>query len=158
MKVYLDTTTVILFIFGQQRHPDRYVEIAALFDALDTGRLQAVVSIYALQELCAFCYGNFPVEQAPRVTRLAFYELLGHELLLAPLLSRMDRIILSRRFPLKDTSDQAHVATAFHNGCQAIITYDQHYQDIADRFSCLTAGEALVRLATESPQDPDRPI
>jgi hypothetical protein len=73
--------------------------------------------------LCAFCYGNFPAEQAPRVTRLAFYELLGHELLLVPLLSRMDRIILGRRFPLKDTSDQAHVATACHNGCQAIVTY-----------------------------------
>lgn len=110
--------------------------------------------IYALQELCTFCYGNFPVEQAPRVTRLAFYELLGHELLLAPLLSRMDRIILSRRFPLKDTSDQAHIATAYHNGCQAIITYDQHYQDIANRFPCLTAGEALAKLANETAKAP----
>jgi len=155
VKVYLDTTAVILFLFGQQRHPDRYAEIAALFDALDAGRLEAVVSIYALQELCAFCYGNFPVEQAPRVTRLAFHELLGHELLLAPLLTRMERIILSRRFPLKGASDQAHVATAYHNGCQAIITYDQYYQDIANRFSCLTAGEALARLAQESLQNPD---
>ncbi len=154
MKVYLDTTAIILFLFGQQRHPDRYAELAALFDALDAGRLQAVVSIYALQELCTFCYGNFPVEQAPRVTRLAFYELLGHELLLAPLLSRVDRIILSRRFPLKDTSDQAHIATAYHNGCQAIITYDQHYQDIANRFPCLTAGEALAKLANETAKAP----
>ena len=153
MKVYLDTTAIIIFLFGQQRYPDRYAEMAALFDALDAGRLQAVISIYALQELCAFCYGNFPVEQAPRVTRLTFHELLGHELLLAPLLSLMDRIILSRRFPLKDTSDQTHVATAYHNGCQAVITYDQHYQDITDRFSCLTAGEALVSLANEATRD-----
>lgn len=84
------------------------------------------------------------------MTRLAFHELLGHELLLVPLLSRMDRIILSRRFPLKDASDQAHVATAYHNGCQAIITYDQHYQDVASRFACLTAGEALVRWSQDS--------
>lgn len=61
MKAYLDTTVVILLLFGQQRHPDRYAEAAAFFEVVDAGRLQAVVSIYTLQELCAFCYGNFPL-------------------------------------------------------------------------------------------------
>jgi len=147
MKVYLDTTVITLFLFGQQRHPERYAEVRPLFEALDAGRLQAVVSIYALQELTSFCYATFPADCAPQVTRLALHELLGHELLVVPLLTRTERIILSRRFPMRDPSDQVHVATAHREGCEAIVTYDQHYQDVADRFVCLTAGETLERLS-----------
>lgn len=153
MRVYLDTTVITLLLFGQRSQPERHAEVAGLFEALDAGRLQAVLSLYALQELCAFCYENFPAEQAPRVTRLAFRELFGHELLIAPLLSRMDRIILSRRFPMQDASDQVHAATAYKQGCDAITTYDQHYQDIVDRLPCLTAGEVLSRLAAEGEQE-----
>lgn len=149
MKVYLDTTVVTLLLFGVQTDPIRHQEVTDFFVELDKGSLQAVVSIYALQELCAFCYGNFPAEDAPHVARLAFHELLGHELMLLPLLSRENRIVLNRRFPMRDTSDQAHAATAYHGGCEAIVTYDRHYQDIADRIPCLTAAEVLSRLAAD---------
>ena len=147
MKVYLDTTVITLLLFGARTHPDRHSEVIDFFATLDAGSLQAVVSIYALQELCAFCYGNFPAEDAPRVARLAFHELFGHELMLVPLLSRADRIVLNHRFPMRDTSDQAHAATAYHVGCEAIVTYDRHYQDIADRIPCLTAAEVLSQLS-----------
>lgn len=147
MKVYLDTTVLTLFLFGQSRHPQRYAEVKTFFEALDAGDLQAVVSLYALQELCAYCYANFPAEHAPVVTRLAFHELLGHDVLVVPLLTRMDRIVLSRRFPMRDPSDQVHAATAYREGCDVIVTYDEHYQDIADRFPCLTAGEVLAQLS-----------
>ena len=150
MKVYLDTTALTLLLFGQSRHPQRYAEVKALFEAVDAGHLQAVVSIYALQELCAYCYANFPEEHAPVVTRLAFHELLGHEVLIVPLLTRMDRIVLSRRFPMRDPSDQVHAATAYREKCDAIVTYDEHYREIADRLPCLTAGEVLSQLAEES--------
>jgi predicted nucleic acid-binding protein len=146
MRVYLDTTVITILLFERNNPSSRYAETVRLFDVLDANRFEAVVSLYALQELCAFCYGNFPAEQAPHVARLAFYELLGHEIQLVPLLTRMDRIILNRRFPLKDTSDQAHAATAYHHGCQAIITYDSHYDEIADRMLCVTAGEMLETL------------
>jgi len=149
MKVYLDTTVITLLLFGTKTHPERHSEVTDFFTRLDAGGLQAVVSIYALQELCAFCYGNFPAEDAPHVARLAFHELLGHELMLVPLLNRADRIVLNRRFPVRDTSDQAHAATAYHVGCEAIITYDRHFQDIADRIPCLTAAELLAQLATD---------
>lgn len=152
MKVYLDTTVITLLLFGQTSQPERHAEVIRFFEALDAGRLQAVLSIYALQELCAFCFDNFAAEQAPRVTRLAFHELLAHELFIAPLLSRMDRIGLSRRFPMHDTSDQVHAATAYKQGCDAIITYDQHYQDIANRILCLTAADVLSRLSAEEEQ------
>lgn len=157
MKVYLDTTVITLLLFGARTDLDRYREVTEFFAELDRGSGQAVVSIYALQELCTFCYGNFPAEDAPHVARLAFHELLGHELLLVPLLSRADRIVLNRRFPVRDTSDQAHAATAFHVGCDAIITYDRHYQDIADRIPCLTAAEALslLQLNNSGEQPPE---
>jgi predicted nucleic acid-binding protein len=149
MKVYLDTTVITLLLFGQRLHPDRHAEVKALFEALDAGRLKGVVSIYALQELCAYCYANFPSEQAPEVARLALHELLGHKVLLVPLLTRVDRVTLSRRFPMRDPSDQVHAATAYREGCAFIVTYDQHYQDISDRFPSLTASEVLVRLMEE---------
>lgn len=151
MKVYLDTTVITLLLFGAQTDTSRHREVTDFFVELDKGSVQAVVSIYALQELCAFCYGNFSAEDAPHVARLAFHELLGHELMLVPLLNRADRIVLNRRFPMRDTSDQAHAATAFHVGCEAIVTYDRHYQDIADRIPCFTAAEALAQLAEEKP-------
>lgn len=147
MKAYLDTTVLTFFLFGQSHHPQRYAEITALFAALDIGRFQAVVSLYALQELCAYCYANFPAEYAPVVTRLAFHEILEHEVLVVPLLTRIDRIVLGRRFPMRDPSDQAHVATAHREGCDLIVTYDEHYRDIAERFPCFTAGELLAQLS-----------
>ena len=150
MKAYLDTTIITLLLFGQRHHPAHYAEVEALFVAIDKGQLQAVVSLYALQELCAYCYMYFSAEQAPSVVRLAFHELTGHAVLLVSLLNRSDRLILSRRFPMRDASDQAHAATAYREHCDCIITYDHHYQDIAERFPCLTAREALDRLATSS--------
>lgn len=149
MKVYLDTTIITLLLFGQDRHPERHTEVMRLFDAIDAGHVQAVVSIYALQELCSFCYANFSPEQAPTVTRLAFHELLSHELLLTPLLNRTDRIVLSRRFPMRDTSDQAHAGVAYREGCRYIVTYDRHFQDIADQLACLTAGQLVDQLGKE---------
>jgi len=149
MKVYLDTTIITLLLFGQKRNPERFAEVKQLFDAIDDGQVAAVISIYALQELCSFCYANFPTEDAPTVTRLAFYELLAHELLLTPLLSRTDRIVLSRRFPIRDASDQAHAGVAHREGCSYIITYDSHFQDIADLLPSLTAGELLNRLGKD---------
>lgn len=144
MKVYLDTTIITLLLFGQKRNPERFEEVRQLFDAIDNGQVAAVISIYALQELCSFCYANFPTEDAPTVTRLAFYELL-----LTPLLSRTDRIVLSRRFPIRDASDQAHAGVAHREGCSYIITYDHHFQDIADLLPSLTAGELLNRLGKD---------
>jgi predicted nucleic acid-binding protein len=83
------------------------------------------------------------------VTRLAFHELLGHEVLVVPLLTRMDRIVLSRRFPMRDPSDQVHAATAYRERCDVIVAYDEHYQDIADRLPCLTASEVLAQLSEQ---------
>ena len=75
-KVYLDTTVITWLMFGAKTDPDRHGEVVDFFAALDAGRLRAFVSIYTLQELCAFCYDNFPAEDAPHVARLASHGLL----------------------------------------------------------------------------------
>lgn len=51
------------------------------------------------------------------------------------------------------STPQAHAATAYHVGCEAIVTYDRHYQDIADRISVLTAAQALARLTKDRPAE-----
>lgn len=147
MKVYLDTTILTVFLFGQQHHPDRHEECKQLFAAIEEGQLEAVVSLYAIQELCSFCYNSFPLLQAPHVTRVAIHELLRYRLQVVPLLTRADRILLSRRFPMRDTSDQVHAATAYREGCTVVITYDHHYQEIAALIDVLTAGEIMQRLS-----------
>ncbi|MBX7235150.1 MAG: PIN domain-containing protein [Caldilineales bacterium] len=146
MKVYLDTSVIVLSLFGAKGDPDRIAEVAGLFQAIDDGHLQATISLYGLQELCVFCYDNFPSDQAAQVARLAFHDILGHDLLLVPLLNRAQRIVLNRRFPMSDASDQAHAATAFHHGCEVVVTYDSHYQAITHLLPCLTAAELLERL------------
>ncbi len=146
MKVYLDTTILTVYLFGQQLHPDRYADTVMFFAKLSSGNVEAVVSIYALQELCSYCYNTFPQPHAPHATRLAFAQLLDVSLLVVPLLSRADRILYSRRFPMSDTSDQVHTCTAYREGCSAIVTYDHHYQEVASLISVVTPAELLQTL------------
>jgi predicted nucleic acid-binding protein len=133
--------------FGQQLHPDRHAHTGALFEAIDAGKVEAIVSLYALQELCSYCYNTFLQTHAPHATRLALHTLLEHPLLIVPLLTRVDRILLGRRFPMSDTSDQVHACTAYREGCAAIITYDHHYQEIASLLSVFTPTELLQRIS-----------
>jgi predicted nucleic acid-binding protein len=143
MKIYLDTTILTVYLFGQQLHSARHVDAVALFATVDAGLVEAVVSLYALQELCSYCYNTFPPAQAPHATRLAVHELLRHPLQVVPLLTRADRILFSRRFPMSDTSDQVHTCTAYREGCTAVITYDHHYQEVATLITVLAPAEFL---------------
>lgn len=77
MGVYLETSVVIVFLFGKEKEPVKYNETKTLFD---------------------FFKKNNVIE----VTRLAFVKLFSNEIAIKPLLKREERIIYKNRFHMSD--------------------------------------------------------
>ena len=58
----------------------------------------------------------------------------------------MKKIVHNRTFEMRDASDQPHVICAYLHDCDAIVAYDEHFQDVADRILHLQPEELLVEL------------
>ena len=132
MKAYFDTSVANVFLFGEEREKERYRSVIKVFDALNEGKMEGLISMYTLQEIHAFCQQNFPEEDANRVARLAFLRLLENALDVCPLLTRLEKTLNQRRFPISDRSDLPHVIVADLQGCDAILTYDSHVDEVED--------------------------
>jgi len=50
MKVYLDTSVLNVWLFGREQETERYAQVCHLFEAINAGMVQAIVSLYSLQE------------------------------------------------------------------------------------------------------------
>ena len=47
------------------------------------------------------------------------------------MVTREERILNARTFSaIKDSSDVAHAISAYLNGCQFLISYDKHFEDL----------------------------
>lgn len=145
-RVYLETTVVAIWLFGALREPARYQAVARLFRLIDQGKIQGVVSFYTLQEIYAFCEDNFPAAEAKTVAKLALVKLLGTEVELVPLLDRRVRLREGRRFVLPDSTDQPHAIACWVHGCEAIVTYDEHFQAVQNLIAVMSPEELLQRL------------
>ena len=152
MSVYLDVTVLVVYLFGQLKEPNRYETVSGLFDKLQRQEWRACISLYAFQELYAFCEENYPAADVSEVFRLALLKLLAYSLQIMPLLTRHDRLIYERRFTISDASDKPHVISAHLAGCDAIVSYDQHFQEATDFIAALTPEELFVRLNSQEIQ------
>ena len=130
-RIYIDTSVVVAKLFGQKGDFLRHTAASKVFELISAKKVIGVISFYVLHEIYWFCMDNFGVEEAKEKARLALLNLLEIEIELAPLLSRSDRIHYSRRFPIRDSSDQAHAISAFVNNCDAIAAYDERFRDIS---------------------------
>jgi len=94
-KAYLDTSAINVLLFSEysKKDKERYPAVKEMFDKIDAGLLHAIVSLYAIQELFAFCKMTFSAERAGYVAREAFGELCKHQFELIGLLTRMERLI-----------------------------------------------------------------
>ena len=146
MKFYLDSSAVNVYLFGVEKEPERYPEVVALFDAINAGRADGVISVYTVQELCVYCRDFFPADVFAITARLAMQKLLNARLQLVPLLTREEKIQHAREFPVRDPSDQSHAILAYLHGCDALVAYDEHFADIAHLVLYLQPGEAVSRL------------
>ena len=114
MKVYLDVSVLIVYLFGQTKEPIRYEAVSNLFDKF----------------------------------HLSLLKLLGYPLQIMPLLTRSDRLAYERRFAISDASDKPHVISAYLARCNAIVSYDSHFQEATDFITALTPEEFLAHIET----------
>ena len=137
MKVYLDTTVLVAFLFGELSDVEleRQKFAAELFEVINTTEITAFISLYALQELVVFAYANYPSPNAATVLRFAMLMLFQNKVTLLPLLDRIETLKYRRRLAIHDRSDQPHAALALKNECDYILTYDAHFA----RVSAVTA-------------------
>lgn len=152
MKAYLDTVVIQVLLFNRFTLLDqeRLPETEALFAAIDQKRLDAVMSLYTLQEIYAFCRNVFPTEIAGRIARRSLGELCIHDIELVGLLSRQQRLAYRQTFPLLDPSDQPHAIAAHLAGCDLIVTYDSHFDSIRNVMEICTPAQILRRLGEDS--------
>lgn len=146
MKLYLDASVVNVYLFGVEKEPDRYPKVVALFDAIHTGRVDGVVSVYTIQEICVYCRDFFPEDVFAVTAHLAVQKLMNVRLQLVPLLTREEKVRNSRAFSIRDPSDQPHVILAHLHQCDALVAYDDHFEDTSHLVPYLQPDEVLTRL------------
>lgn len=156
MKVYLDTAVVSIQVFGafSEQERKRYPDVRALFAQIDGGNLEATVSFYVLQELYTICAELVEATELEAFTREVLLELLQRRIGLFRLLTREERLIHRSRFTIHDPSDEPHVIAALVSNCNAIVTYDTHFNDVRHIIPVLTPTELMEHLLDSAAQPP----
>ena len=143
MKVYIETSSLIIFLFGKEKESIKYQEIFSLFKIFKSKNVDVIISFYTLHEIFNFCVDNFPLKLRDEVIRLAFLKLFSTKIIIKPLLKREERIVHKNKFVMEDSTDQVHVITAFVNGCDVIITYDSHFKAVKQFVNSYTPSEFI---------------
>ncbi len=148
MKVYLDTSVISIQLFGDfsESERERYADVQALFARIDSGEITASVSFYVFQELYAICAELADASELEVFVREVFLELLRLKIGIFRLLTREERLIHRRRFTIRDSSDESHVVAALISGCEVIVTYDTHFEDVRDLIPVRTPSELTASL------------
>ncbi len=147
MKIYLDTSVINIYLFGRFSEVEikKVSPVSILFKLINSGKIHAIISLYTIQEVFIFCKKIFGSE-AGSIARLALLELFNNEFVLTGLLTREERLLHRMKFNLDDLSDQPHAISAYLNKCDAIVTYDSHFQKIKDNISIYTPDEIVSRF------------
>ena len=148
MKVYLDTTVLGVRVFGpfSEKERERYPDVQSLFAKIDGGEIDAAVSFYALQELHALCAELDADAGFENTVREVLLEILHHRVDILPLLTREERMLYRRRFTIQDASDEPHVICSLVGGCDTIVTYDSHFEEVQGLLTIYTPRQALDAL------------
>jgi len=132
IRIYLDTSAINSFLFGIEKEPERYSEVAEILNLLKQGQLIIVISYYTLLELYWFCMDNFPEKESKEKARKALVEVLSYPVELVPLLNREDKLRLIPKFTMSDASDIPHAIMSYVHNCKYIVSYDSHFEEVAD--------------------------
>jgi predicted nucleic acid-binding protein len=149
--IYLDSTILITYLYEEYEAVERFTQARRVFQAIRVGDTEAAISFYVLPELYGYVESHFPQEEANTTFRLSLVTLFEIPLTVLSYLDRTERSLWRQRIRLRDSSDEPHVAIALARGCEAIITYDEHFQDVADLIPAYTPEEflALPHRATD---------
>ena len=130
--IYIETTVLIAYTLTKLLEPERYTRTAALMMRINRGEMAAVTSFYALHEVLIFALRNAldPI-MGRKLGKQALLEILQTEIEVLPMITREERILNTRTFAaLKDPSDIAHAISAYLNGCQILVSYDEDFHNL----------------------------
>ncbi len=144
--IYLDTSVLIPFLYEETIRPERFASTRRLVEAIRSGRVQAVISLYALPELYAYLARQYSDSRFNTTFRLSLIELFQIPFVIAPHLSRTDLELWRRRVKISDATDLPHVASALANGCNCIITFDEHFQQSVGLIAAYDPTQFLASL------------
>lgn len=136
--LYVDTSVLLVYTLTQTVERERYGPTADFFARVASGSLTAATSFYALHVVHVFALDNAPDFSAGAAYgRAALVQILSLPLQLFPLVSRIERRRHAPRFAaLRDSSDLPHAIAAAVHGCEAIVTYDSHFDAVAAILPC----------------------
>jgi predicted nucleic acid-binding protein len=149
-NVYLDSTVLIALLYGQTLEPNRFEQCRRLRTAIQENLIDAVVSFYTLPELYDYVELHQPQPEVNAVFRLGLVELFSLPVRVAPFLDRAELNKLRQQFQITDPDDARHVAAALFKKCDAIITFDHDFQQVAGLIPAYTPAEFLATLPQKS--------
>jgi predicted nucleic acid-binding protein len=136
--LYVDTSVLLVYTLTQTVERERYGPTVEFFAHVASGSLTAATSFYALHEVYVFALDNAPdFATGAAYGRAALVQILSLPLQLFPLVSRIERRRYASRFSaLRDSSDVPHAVAAAVHGCEAIVTYDSHFDATSAILPC----------------------
>ena len=143
MKLYLDTVILIDYLYNSEE-TERTQAIGRIFELARQEKVELFVSFYALPELWGYVDRNYPAQIANPVLRESLIVLFSEPITVVPQLNRTDANILHRRFRIRDSYDALHVACALFHHCDAILTYDFHFQSVNSIISVKTPQDIVT--------------
>jgi predicted nucleic acid-binding protein len=150
MSVYLDTSVLIPFLYEETEQREKAESVKRLFQVITNRQAQALITFYTLPELYNYVAENYSIDQVNETLRVSLAELFSAPLIVKPFVDRVDVERLRRRFAISDPSDVFHVVAAIHYDCSAIITFDHHFQQVANVIPAYTPDEFLATLGNTS--------
>ncbi|MBI1814013.1 MAG: type II toxin-antitoxin system VapC family toxin [Deltaproteobacteria bacterium] len=146
--LYIDTSVLLVYTLTQTVERERYRPTAEFFAHVASGALAAATSFYALHEVHVFALNSAPdFSVGAAYGRAALVQILSLPLQLFPLLSRVERRRHAARFAsLRDSSDLPHAVAAAIHGCEAIVTYDSHFDAVSTVLPCRRPEDFLAQL------------
>lgn len=144
--VYLDTSVLVSFYFEEHEQPEKFRAARLLVQEIERETIRAVVSFYTLPELYAFVQENY-ADQVNVLFRSTMVQLFTLPLQVFPFLTREQFNALRHSFKMSDPNDVRHVIVALATFCNAIITFDHHFQQVRDLIPVFTPDEYLATLS-----------
>lgn len=145
--LYVDTSVLLVYTLTQTVETERYKPSAQFFARVASGSLTAATSFYALHEVHIFALDNAPdFSTGAAYGRAALVKILSLPLQILPFVSRIERRRHATRFAaLRDSSDLPHAVAAAVHGCEAIVTYDSHFDAVSAILPCRRPEDLLAQ-------------
>ncbi|MBN1887436.1 MAG: type II toxin-antitoxin system VapC family toxin [Thermoflexales bacterium] len=143
MKIYLDTSVLVVFLYGEIEEPERFRSTRALFNRIEAGEIEAVISFYAMQEIYGYIVRKSPPEDVDVAFRTGMLALFSLPLVVVPYLDRTRLEAWRRKTSARDVTDIPHLAVAMERRCDVMAAYDETFRQAVEGLAYHTPEELV---------------